>query len=273
MGLVAGAVMTFVRERAEKFDLGRIVSRTFETIQGNLTTFYALALVSSGVPVALVQMLRVGAVAHTDAAPALSTGFILLAGLVSFVAKAFSNSFLISGALASLDGRPQTLGDQVRSGLAVVLPVIGIEILSSLAVSATLVFLIVPGLIVACMLCVAVPAAVAERTGVISALSRSSVLTKGNRWSIFGALVLYFVAIIVINAIIALVVGLIFFGGVGKTYLTTEGSALAYVGVILMAFVTAAFTVLSAVAVAALYAELRLVKEGPQTNALAEVFA
>jgi uncharacterized membrane protein len=217
-------------------------------------------------------MLQVGAVAHTDRTSALSTGIVLLVGLVSFVAKAFCNSFLISGALASLDGRPQTIGDQVRTGLAVVLPVIGIEILSSLAITATLVLLIVPGLIVACM-CVSVPAAVAERTGVIDAMSRSSDLTKGNRWSIFGALALYFVAIIILNAIIALVVGLIFFGGVSKTYLTTEGSPLAYIGVIVMAFVTAGFTVLSAVALAALYAELRLVKEGPKTNALAEVFA
>jgi uncharacterized membrane protein len=265
--------MTFVRERTEKFDLGRIVSRTLETIQGNLATFYALALITTGVPVALVQMLQVGAVAHTDRTSALSTGIVLLVGLVSFVAKAFCNSFLISGALASLDGRPQTIGDQVRTGLAVVLPVIGIEILSSLAITATLVLLIVPGLIVACMLCVSVPAAVAERTGVIDAMSRSSDLTKGNRWSIFGALALYFVAIIILNAIIALVVGLIFFGGVSKTYLTTEGSPLAYIGVIVMAFVTAGFTVLSAVALAALYAELRLVKEGPKTNALAEVFA
>jgi len=266
--------MTFVRERAEKFDLGRIVSRTVGTIQGNFPTFYALALITTGVPVALIQMLRVGAVAHTDPASALaSSGFILLVGLVSFVAKALCTCFLISGALASLDGRPQTISDQVRTGLAVVLPVIGIEFLSGLAISATLILLIVPGLIVACMLCVAVPAAVAERTGVIDAMSRSATLTKGNRWSIFGALALYFLAVIVVNGIMTLIVGLIFFGGVTKTYLTTEGSPLAYIGVIVMAFVTAAFTVLSAAAVAALYAELRLVKEGPKTDSLAEVFA
>jgi len=268
--------MTFVRERAEKFDLGRVVSRTLETIQGNLATFYALALVTSGVPTALVQMLQVGSIAHIDHSSPFGSmfgGTAFLGLLVTIVGKAFCNCFLISGAMAAFDGRPMTVGDQARAGLTIVLPVIGIEILSWIAVTATSLLLVVPGLIVACMLCVAVPAEVAERTGVLGALSRSAALTKGHRWSIFGALVLYVVAIGLIGAIIALIIGMVFFGGFGKSYLTTDGGPLAYVGVIVMAFETAAFTMLSSVGLAALFAELRLVKEGPQTNALAEVFA
>jgi hypothetical protein len=268
--------MTFVRERTEKFDLGRVVSRTLRTTQGNLAAFYALALISSAVPLALVQMFRLGSLAHIEATSAFSTLFgpmALLGAAVSVVAKAFCNSFLIAGALASIDGRPQTVGAQVRAGLPVVLPVIGIQLLSAIAVGAASMLLLIPGLIVACMLCVAVPAEVGERAGVLGALARSAALTKGHRWSIFGLLVLYFVAIAIIGGIIGVVVGLAFFGGFGKSYLTSDGSPLAYVGVILVAFESAAFTMLSAVGLAALYAELRLVKEGPQTQSLAEVFA
>jgi len=268
--------MTFQRERAETFDLGRIVSRTFGTIQSNLAAFYALALVCSGVPTALLQMVRLGAGAHADPASAvamMSNYSVLLGALVSVIAKAICSCFLISGALAAFEGRRQTIGDQVRAGLAVILPVFGIEILSWIAIGATSLLLVVPGFIVMCMLSVAVPAEVAERAGVIGALSRSAALTKGRRWSIFGALLLYFLVIAFTGGIITLVAGLFFFGGVNKTYLTAENGLLAYVGVIVMAIVTAAYTMIGAVGLAALYAELRLVKEGPQTQSLAEVFA
>lgn len=268
--------MTFVRERPEKFDLGRVVSRTVGAIQGNVAAYYALALVTVGLPTALLQVFRVGSLAHVEATSALAAAFsgaALLGGLVAIVAKAFCSCFLISGALAALEGRSLTIGEQVSRGLSFVLPVIGIQILSGLAMGATFVLLIVPGLIVMCMLSVAIPAEVAERTGVVGALSRSAVLTKGHRWSIFGLLVLYWVALVVVGAIVGLVVGMAFFGGVGKSYLTTDGSPLAYIGVIVMALVSAAYTMVSSVGLAALYAELRLVKEGPQTNSLAEVFA
>jgi hypothetical protein len=268
--------MTFLRERVEKFDLGRIVSRMLGTLQDNLAAFYALALISSGVPSALLQMLQLGSMApaeHSSPFGSVFSATAVLGGLVGIVAKAFCNCFLISGALAAFDGRPLAVGAQVRAGLAVVLPVIGIQILSGIAIGATSLLLVVPGLIVACMLCVAVPAEVAERTGVLGALSRSANLTKGHRWSIFGVLLLFFVAIGVVSVIIGLVFGLVFFGGFGKSYLTAGAGPLAYIGVIVMAFVSAAFTMLSAVGLASLYAELRLVKEGPQTQSLADVFA
>jgi hypothetical protein len=268
--------MTFVRERAEKFDIGRVVSRTAGTIRGNLTSFYLLALVSCGAPLALVQMLRLGSLAHVEATSAFASVFsltALLGSLVSIVANALCNSLLISGALAAFDGRPPAISDQVRTGLAVVLPVIGIQILSGIAIGASTVLLVAPGLIVACMLCVAVPAEVGERAGVLGALSRSAALTKGHRWSIFGTLILFWLALVVTGAVIALFVGPIFFGGLGKSYLTTEVRPLAYVGVIAMAFVSAAYTTVASVGLAALYAELRLVKEGPKTQSLAEVFA
>jgi hypothetical protein len=268
--------MTYVRERTEKFDLGRVVSRTVSVTLDNLAPFSAIALVTTGVPVALVEMLRLGSLAHVDATSAFASMFsltALIAALVSYVAKAFCYAFLISSALAALDGRRQAYGAQLRAGLAVVLPVIGIEIVSGIAIGAASLLFIIPGLMVACRLSVVLPAAVAERTGVFSALARSGVLTKGHRWSIFGVLALYFVALIIIGAIISLIVGPLFFGGIGKSYLTTEGSPLSFVGVIITALVSAAYTMVSSVGLAALYAELRLVKEGPKTESLAEVFA
>jgi hypothetical protein len=266
--------MTFVRERSEKFDLGRVVSRTLGTIQSDFATFYAVALVC-GLPTALAQMLQVGTVAPgVFRSPwAAFSPWVLLGVLIYIFARAFCDCLLIGNALAAFNGRKQPFDVQLRNGLAVILPVIGIYLLSLLAIAAASTLLLVPGLIVMCMLCVAIPAGVAERTGVIGALSRSVALTRGWRWPIFGTLVLYIVAVWIVSGIVALIAGLLFFGGVGKSYLTVQGSPLAYVGIVVSTLITAVVTMISAVGLAALYAELRLVKEGPQTNALAEVFA
>jgi hypothetical protein len=48
---------------------------------------------------------------------------------------------------------------------------------------------------------------------------------------------------------------------------------MSYIGVVVTTFITAALAMVSAVGAAALYTELRLVKEGPQTRSLDEVFA
>lgn len=268
--------MTFVRERAEKFDLGRVVSRTFGVIQSDLPMFYAIALVCAGLPIALVQMLQVGSFAHGDFTSPFARVFTLTAvagSVVTLLARALSDCLLVSGAMAAIDGRKSPFEAQLRASLPLILPVIGIYILSIIAISVGMILLFVPGLIAMCMLSIAVPAEVAERPGVIGALSRSADLTRGHRWAIFGLLLLYAVAIWALTSGVALITGLLFFGGVGKTYFNAEGGPLAYIGVVVTTLVTAAVTMVSAVGVAALYTELRLVKDGPQTQSLDEVFA
>jgi hypothetical protein len=221
-------------------------------------------------------MLQVGNFAHGGYASPLAAVFNLTAvvgSLVIVLARALSDCLLVLGALAAIDGRSPTFDAQVRAGLTIVLPVIGIYILSVFAIAACFVLLFVPGVIVMCMLCVAIPAEAAERRGVIGALSRSADLTRGHRWSIFGLLVLYGLAAWLISIVVGLVAGLLFFGGVSKTYLTADGGAMSYIGVVVTTFITAALAMVSAVGAAALYTELRLVKEGPQTRSLDEVFA
>ncbi|MAK60876.1 MAG: hypothetical protein CMK09_07850 [Ponticaulis sp.] len=51
-------------------------------------------------------------------------------------------------------------------------------------------FLVFPGLIFMTILAFAVPIFATRRSGIIDALSRSTAMTKGNRWKIFGLIVL-----------------------------------------------------------------------------------
>ncbi|MSX02641.1 MAG: hypothetical protein F2813_05710 [Actinobacteria bacterium] len=69
-------------------------------------------------------------------------------------------------------------------------------------------FFIIPGIILALMWLVAVPALVAEDLGVFAAMSRSSELTKGNRWRLIGVFILIYILLIVMGIIVALFVAI-----------------------------------------------------------------
>ncbi|WP_348640382.1 ATP-binding cassette domain-containing protein, partial [Mesorhizobium sp. M2D.F.Ca.ET.226.01.1.1] len=61
-----------------------------------------------------------------------------------------------------------------------------------------LVLLIVPGIILWLGWSMAVPVLIQERLGVFGSMSRSRVLTKGNRWSLFGLfLILIIIAMVI----------------------------------------------------------------------------
>ena len=57
------------------------------------------------------------------------------------------------------------------------------------------------------MWAVALPAVVADTSNPVKALGRSRALTKGNRWRIFGLVLLFWILILVLEAV--------FFGGLG----------------------------------------------------------
>jgi uncharacterized membrane protein len=80
--------------------------------------------------------------------------------------------------------------DCLTTGLGRFFPVLGVAILTMLAIAGGLLLFIVPGLIVTCVLYVTTQVAVLERPGVFGALSRSSELTRGHRWQIFAIVLL-----------------------------------------------------------------------------------
>lgn len=87
-----------------------------------------------------------------------------------------------------------------------ILPFLGASIFYSLMVGLGLVFLIVPGVILAVVFAFW-PYPVAEGAGPIDALSYARLITKGHRWRIF----LFFLALVLVNILgfMALVVGLL----------------------------------------------------------------
>ena len=117
--------------------------------------------------------------------------------------------------------------------------------------------MLVPGLIVLTMLFVGIPACVVEKLGPIRSMGRSAELTKGHRWKVFG---LWIVTIIVALIVQSLLLGLA--GLIGGRPLR-----------LLMYFiVTAVWSAFYAILVVVTYHDLRVVKEGVDTDQIAAVF-
>lgn len=112
-----------------------------------------------------------------------------LGTLVGLVAEALAEAMVVYGAIQDLTGRRFSAGQSFAAILRRPLPVIGVGLCTGIGVALGLVLLIVPGLIVACVWCAALPACMAERTGVYESLSRSRRLTRGYLWRVSGAVI------------------------------------------------------------------------------------
>ena len=91
-------------------------------------------------------------------------------------------------------------------------------------------------------------------------------LTKGYRWRIFLILLVLFVILIVMSLLIGVVTAGMMFGGSGEMNTTFTGVLV--MQWILSAFISAFMAVLSAVS----YHDLRVAKEGVDTDRIASVF-
>ncbi|MBA3504120.1 MAG: hypothetical protein M4D80_21335 [Myxococcota bacterium] len=112
------------------------------------------------------------------------------AGLAVLLLNIFTAAAITYGVVMELQGQHAGIGACFATGLARFFPVLGVAILSGLAIGLGFILLIIPGIIVYCMLYVSTPAAVLERNGITGALARSRELTQGHKLEIFGLLFL-----------------------------------------------------------------------------------
>jgi hypothetical protein len=163
-----------------------------------------------------------------------------------------------------LNGRAASLGACLTTGLRYCLPLIGLMLLMWLAVGFGFLLLIVPGAMMAVAWAVAIPALVVERTGVFGAFSRSADLTRGRRWAVFGLLLLYFILSEVVRQVLVNLYGAVFAAANQQAALLHQ---LPVNGV-----VQVSFSVIASAGMAAIYYELRAIREGVGPEALAAVF-
>ena len=258
----------------QTLDIGRVVTRGFDVLIRNAGAFLLVSIVLAGIPTYAMQYWLYSSALSVPADPnviftAMFWMPFLLSTLVSIVTSALLQAILIRSAILHLSGRPADVGGSIAASAGLILPIIGLSILLGVIVMFGLILLIVPGVIFYLMFIVAAPALVGERCGVIESLSRSAALTSGSRLMIFLMVVAFIIFSWIFGAATGAISGVsVMVTGTNELGLPGAG-ALALTGAV-QGTIT---TLIAAAMVAALYIELRTIKEGATTDGLAEVFA
>jgi hypothetical protein len=236
-----------------EFRIGPIFTRSWSIYAANFLMFTLVAVVA-GLPNQL------GGDFESSAGVAQSIIAFIISVILYFVGQAV----ILYAAFQAMRGRDVIIGDAIGRAFSRFLSLLGISILVGLGVAIGFMLLIVPGIILALRWAVAVPACVVENKGPLESMRRSAELTKGHRWKIFGIWVL----IAIVAIIILIIVGV--FAGLGAVVAQGLGRVLiaGVISLILTAIVTAYSYVLNAM----IYHDLRVAKEGVDTEQIAAVF-
>lgn len=252
----------------------RVFARAFAAIKTNPVVILGLALIVGAVPTLFVTYVFVQAgfsaapeaLAGGSITPGMFAGAMFLSALVSMVVGAIVMGALTRATVSASEGRQASFGESLSAGLAVALPLVGLGILSGLAIGFGLILLVVPGVILFVMWAVAAPALVIERRGVLDALGRSAELTSGARWKIFGIFIVFLIAYGVLSAVAGVV-------GLAEYDFTTPTTDLSTMNILGSIILGTLYNAASGTLWPALYVELRQWKEGTSVEALEEVFA
>lgn len=187
--------MTTAGSSPGHIDIGGILSEATDTWKKAFGTIWLIAL---------ILLVPVGILSYFS-----DRGWLI--GLIYFVASILATLY-IQGVLARIvqdvreDGKVDwSVGELLKSINPKLLPLLGLTIVLSILISIGLVLFIIPGIILALIWFVAVPVLIIEDKGVFDSMSRSGELTKGNRWRIFGLMLVVYIGVFVVFLIAALI--------------------------------------------------------------------
>jgi len=266
--------MAVMQAELARFDMGRVVKRTFSVIGHNIGTFALLSLIP-GVPLAAMNWGMAGLPTGGSLFSQLTFNRISLfavSGLVYLVCMFVLQASVVHGTVADLNGKRASFGNSLSTGLSHFVPLLLIAIVEGIGIALGAILLIVPGIMMAVAWSVAVPVRVVERRGVANSLARSRELTSGHRWAIFGLIVAYFILQMIIGAVIGSFAGLNFFASSPDRLAAAVAATRSVPYVASSMIVTMINAVISSAGVASIYYELRVLKDGIGPEALASVF-
>jgi hypothetical protein len=234
--------------------VGGVFNRAIGLFISRWAPFIGLSLVAYA-PNFLYALATAGAPGAQGLSAASLQGFLLV--VIRLACSSLASAAIIYGVVQELRGRTFTFGDSLRIGFGRIGAVIGLSLLVGILVALAMILLIVPGIIVLCIFAVAVPVCVVEGLGPRASMSRSSFLTKGNRWRIFGIFVVIFIFSLIFGAIVGFVAARL------------GGLPLVQISVFLIEGIVGAF---NSVTVGVLYYLLRVAREGADIEKIASVF-
>ncbi|MDB5440921.1 MAG: hypothetical protein JWM33_3348 [Caulobacteraceae bacterium] len=233
-------------EEKPRLEFGRVAGLIFGGLGANITVFLLLGTIFVLVPGVLLALVWVTLLSSD---PAAESGMNLVSNLLSVFASL--------GVMAALHrgwtGQSCSLAEAMAVARGRFWPVIITNILWGLGILLGLVALLVPGIILSMMWCLAEPVATLERwKGPRNALGRSRSLTKGHRWKIFLISLACGAALFVLVMIVA-------FLGVAIGALMGLHN---FYDVVVGPVIEAVLSVFLAAMLAAIYHELVRIKEG-----------
>jgi hypothetical protein len=255
--------MTQFSERRPKYEIGRVIERTFGVVGHNFIPFAIFSLVFAGLPITAFGLLyRQQGVAAPDWTPTYLVLFLV--GMVLWMmSNVFLQGALLRGAVDDLNGGKADMRTMLESGVRNFPKLFAIGFLMFFMGMIGLLAFIVGGLAVAVLFAAAAPAAVAEGRGVFDSLGRSIRLTRNNRWAILGLSVVFMVMLVLFVMVLgAVILGVSYGLGLDPTW----------VRVVLDAPITALEVMLLTTAYAAQYHELRIAQEGVGDRSVEQVF-
>lgn len=265
---------TAAGEAGQQVSIERIFGRAFGTIRSNPLVTLGIAFLFSAVPTVALNVLVQGRqaefVTRVGGWGMLAFGIAMLA--IGIVISAITQGALVRATIAHSNGRESSFAESISAGLTVIVPLFLTGLVSAIGIGLATILLIVPGVMLYCAWVVATPVVVEERLWPLAALERSRELTSGARWKVFAVLLILMIAYWILSGVVT-ALSLQFFGGFSRFAAMGAGGGFPVGYLALTGIVQTLVACVWGVAVTSIYVELRDWKDGPQSAALAEVFA
>lgn len=256
-----------------QIEIGYVISQTFATIGANFPVFLMLSVLFAGLPAVVVGYITQTFVwsammSSSDPTSYLGIAYVVQIGswLVLMIPTYVLIGALTHGSVVHLSGGKASLADCLGTGFGRSLPLVALGLLSALGIGFFFLLLIVPGIMAAVRWAVAAPALVVERTGIIESFKRSGELTRGSRWGIFGLFVVWAIASYVFELCISAAVSF------GFASMNSFDMSAIWIFTVITGISSAVTNMIAAAGSAALYTELREIKDGATSTELAKVF-
>jgi hypothetical protein len=265
-------------------DIGRVLSRGFEALKADFLPYFALAFLLLGLPAFLGQYFLLSLLGpegpllaptpdgtgppinfETLLSPAF-WGPIAATGLASLVGVLLLQIMLTRSTILHLSGRAPDLAGSAILAVRLALPAFGLSICVVFLLVIGTICVVFPALMIWCALIVALPVMVQERAGIFGSMARSRALTRGSRWRIFLLVVLLWILSMLVSGVTS---------AIGAATSTFDGTVLVpnlIVSGIADGLGSTLTGLVTNILIAALYVELREVKEGTASTQLATVF-
>ena len=262
-----------------QFEVGRVLGRTFSVIKHNFVKFGLLCFVVVGIPLFLVGFWPLfiygGEGMMSDGEVSGELFFATVIGsvigfFVYVVAYSVVSAILTHVCFKDFADEEVSLKRSSRTALALFLPLVGVLFIYFLGLMVGFMLLIIPGIFLLLGWYLVIPVLLVEKTGVLETLSRSWELTKGyKRWILLVTIILT-----IISFVFSIVITLfsVPFGDPNTAALTGASVTFWVVNSFVSALAHCFAVMINSAAVAAMYFEIRDLKEGITPESIASVF-